>query len=235
MNDKLKQRMQKLLAMSQDTSSPEEAMIAAKRLHALLSKHSMSMADVGDESEQIGEGSFESINFPYRRVIAHHVAKLYYCQMYYVRHRRNYAQIVLVGKEHHRQIAETIIDQVLRIVDRDAAKASMRACGRRDSTYISSFRNGAAATIAQRCLQLISEARAGNLVDDETGEKLPVLASLYDQENALVDEFLAGVELRTRKSRTRANDAMARASGAETGRRVPLHQGLANTAPKLLA
>lgn len=234
-NDKIIDRMKKLLAMSQDASSENEALIAAKRLHTLLSKYNMSLSDLESSEDEVGDDRFETINFPYRRRIAQAVARLYYCDMYYIRrYRKNYAKIVLVGKQQHRDIARVIIDQVIKIIDREATKSSLEQCGKRVSNYISSFRNGAAERVVERCLKLIREAKAGNLVDEDTGENLPSLASLYDREKSLVDEFMAGLTLATRRATSRATSAFGMSQGARVGDKVPLHQGLSKTSPKLL-
>lgn len=235
MNNKLIERMQRLLAMSQDSASENEALIAAKRLHALLSKHNMSMSDLENNEDQIDEDGFETVNFPYRRKVAYAVAKLYYCEMYYLsNYRKNYTKIVLVGKKHHRDIARIIIEQVLKIIDREAINSSMENCGQRVSNYISSFRNGAGQRVVQRCMQLIEEAKVGNLIDEDTGENLPALTSLYDREKSLIDDFMADMTLTTRKSTSHAVSTHAMAEGQRVGNSVPLHQGLPKTAPKLL-
>lgn len=235
MNDKIIDRLKKLLAMSQDASSENEALIAAKRLHSLLSKHNMSLSDLESGADKIDEDRFETVNFPYRRRIAHAVAQLYYCEMYYILgYRKNYTQIVLIGKQQHRDIAKVIIDQVLKIIDREATKSSLEQYGERVSNYISSFRNGAAQRVVERCHKLVCEAKAGNLIDEDTGENLPALASLYDREKSLVDEFMADITLSSRRSTSRAISAFGMSQGARIGDKVPLHQGLAKTSPKLL-
>lgn len=50
--DKIKARIQKLLAMAQDSSSPHEAAIAAERVQKLMAKFNLEMADVIAEELQ---------------------------------------------------------------------------------------------------------------------------------------------------------------------------------------
>ena len=222
--------------MSQDTSSEHEAMIAAQRLHALLSKHNITLSDIEERGDLVEDERFETVNFPYRRMIARAIAELYYCHMYYACDRKNYAWIVLTGRDQNRVVAISIINRIYRIVDQEAKAASTRELGRYTSTYASSFRTAAAQRIRSRCWQLIKEARAGTLLDEDTGKNLPALASLYDREKALTAEFLenSGVKLDSIVARPRAYDANAAALGTALGDRVPLHQGLAKTAPKAL-
>jgi hypothetical protein len=240
MDTKIIERMKKLLAMSQDASSEHEAMIAARRLHALMSKHDISLSELeSKEQDQVDEDGFKTINLPYRRWIAQAIAELYYCKTYYITGgglSKNHAQLMVVGKEHHRQIALVIIDQVLRLIDRLARQSCLEALGYRQSTYISSFQKGAAVAICDRCIDLVEAARAGTLVDEETGNTLPVLASLYDQEEQLIDQFLESMDFTKRKQpKTKPVNPFAVASGAEAGKQVPLHQELPKTAPKLLS
>lgn len=235
MNAKLLERMKRLLAMSQDKSSENEAMIAAKRLHSLLSQHSMSMTDIESKQDAVDEESFETVNFPWRRNVAAAVARLYYCDMYYMRgYKKNYTQIFIVGKPHHRHIAKVIMGSVFKIIEREAVNYSVQTYGKRNSTAMSSFKNGAAQRIALRCRDLIADARAGNLVDDETGQNLPVLASLYDQETSACSDFMNSKDLRTTRSTSRARDRTAMAAGSNAANKVPLSQGISKTAPKLL-
>ena len=50
--DKIRARIQKLLAMAQDSSSPHEAAIAAERVQKLMAKFNLEMADVIAEELQ---------------------------------------------------------------------------------------------------------------------------------------------------------------------------------------
>jgi hypothetical protein len=240
MDTKIIERMKKLLAMSQDASSEHEAMIAARRLHALMSKHDISLSELENkEQDQVDEDGFKTANFPYRRWISQAIAELYYCKTYYITHSslgKNYAMIMVVGKAHHRQIALAMIGQVLRLVDRLAQQSCLEALGYRQSTYISSFQKGAAMIIFDRCADLVKAARAGTLVDEETGNTLPVLASLYDQEAKLIEQFLESMAFTKRKqAKTKPVNPFAVAAGAKAGKQVPLHQELPKTAPKLLS
>jgi hypothetical protein len=236
-DDKLLERMKRLLAMSQDASSENEAMIAARRLHALLSKHDISMSALEDKPDEVDEHGWETRNVTYRRIIGVMVARLYYCDMYYVAgyHRRGYTKLMFVGKEQNRKIAETITVQVIRMIDREASRYSRTRHGKIINSVCSDFKQGAAARIAQRCRDLIAQARAGNLMDEDTGENLPMLAPKYDRERALIEDFLENKKLGTGKTRTRSCDLAAVTAGKNAGDRAALHQGLKQTAPQLLS
>lgn len=235
MDSKIIERMKRLLAMSQDSSSEHEAMIAARRLHVLMSKYNVSMSDIEEKEDVVGEGGFETVNFPYRRLICKSIAKLYYCDLIYQKTRKNYAVMITIGREQNRNIVESISKMVISMIDREAAKFSLEIHGIRDSHTISSFRNGAANRIYDRCMDLIEQARRGDLQDEDTGEKLPALASIYDRENQAVQDFLSSIKLQKKKSRTKANSGYAMAAGSAAGGKVPLHQQLSKTAPKALS
>lgn len=66
--DKIKARIQKLLAMAQDSSSPHEAAIAAERVQKLMAKFNLEMADVIAEELQDDDNLVQADReFQYKR------------------------------------------------------------------------------------------------------------------------------------------------------------------------
>lgn len=70
--DKVRARIQKLLAMAQDSSSPNEAAIAAERVQKLMAKYNLDMADVIAEELQVDENLVKmDREFQYKRTPAY--------------------------------------------------------------------------------------------------------------------------------------------------------------------
>jgi Protein of unknown function (DUF2786) len=84
--DKIKVRIAKLLRMSQDSSSPEEAAIAAGRARALMDKHQLDAMDIGENKEEFGTATGTPFlkDIPnYMSTLAVAVAKYNDCQAKY--------------------------------------------------------------------------------------------------------------------------------------------------------
>ena len=89
---KIMERVRSLLAMSNDTSSPNEASIALKRARSLMDEYQLEMSDIGEISKGIGVGSADldtgsCKQKPWASAIAIAVAKMNDC---IVRVKRNY-------------------------------------------------------------------------------------------------------------------------------------------------
>lgn len=240
MDKKIMDRLNRLHAMANDASSEHEAMIAARRLHFLLAKHGLSEMDLGQKAEEIGRDEFSVTQKMgggwWSKQIAARVAELYFCKAYMTNNGGTGHRVVVAGTPANRQTAITMAQNTIRAVDTEArlSSAKDRPKGEDGWAYITSFRNGAAHRIAERCAQMILDARQGNLVDED-GSRLPVLASLYDREFKAVSEYLART---VRLASSRVGRTTSSLSGAQNGvaygNRVQLSQSLSSRAPKLL-
>jgi len=235
MNDKILKRARALLAMSQDASSENEAMIALKRLHALLAQHNMSVLDLEDKSEAVGQDCFESTRWPWKGWVTMGVAKLYFCETYIASTRKNYCNYYIVGTDFNREFALSIIQNIFRIIEAEARVESKNWHGRVVSSFVSSFHKGAGARIQERCKELIQSAKKGELVDDEN-RKLPVMLNLYKQHENNNEEFMSlNLDLKTLNTSTRDSDPNGYSAGKKAGDRVQLSRGIqSKSATKLI-
>ncbi len=234
MNEKIMKRAKALLAMSQDASSENEAMIAAKRLHSLLAKYNISLTQLEDKLEQPDEEFFNSVNWPWRRTVLKCVSELYFCKCYYSQTRKNYADYYVIGTEVNRMFALGIIKNIFNIIEVKAKQESVDHYGKANSTFISSFRNGAASRINARCNELIGASKSGKL-QDEDGTNLPALLSVYEQNDLMNKDFMEDLGLITKKTKTRAHDRSGYTAGQKAGDKVQLSRELQNKqSPKLL-
>jgi len=235
--DKILERARKLLAMSQDASSEHEAMIAAKRLHALLIKHNIELTELErDEQGVDAELAHDGSSWPWKKVILGAVSELYFCSCYIAPTRKNYSNFFVVGTESNRLFAIHLIKNIFSIIERAARRGSVQVHGKPSSTYITSFRNGAAARVSSRCAELLRQAETGNL-KDEDGTQLPALANVYklnidNAENWIIDNLRGCKSVRPRMS---YYDKAGYSDGLEAGNQVQLSRALqADQSPKLI-
>lgn len=232
MADRLIEKMKKLLAMSKD-SSEKEAMIAAKQLQVLLAKHNLSMSEIEIDPIDLGELRLENqINWPWKRTIAKGIAELYFCNMYFIPFKKNYAHYVVVGEETNRIFATTLIERVFKIIEISAREECKDTYGKIVSSFLSSYKNGASIRVYQRCRKMIEEAKKGELVD-EKGETLPALVDAYEQALKRTLEFMG--PMRRVKSSSRIADKNAYQAGQRKGDTVGLSREIqSKSSPKLV-
>jgi len=234
---KIIERMRKLLNMAEDSANENESAIAMKRLHSMLAKHNMSVESLRPEDKaNIGEEGFESVNWPWRRIVMMGVSELYFCKNFYTPTRKNYATYTIVGTESNRVFAAAMINVIFHTIEREAKSECKKLHGCANSTYITSFRTAAANKIYHRCKDLIKAAKEGSLEDDD-GSLLPVMVSTYDSLLADNKNYVEEMypHMRSSTTRSRARDRNAEVAGRAAGGRVQLSKGIqSKNATKLL-
>lgn len=235
-DQKIIDRIRKLLAMSQDISSEHEAEIATRRLHALLAKHNISMSDIeSSDDEGLDEDFIEGTMWPWKRRIFTAISQLYFCETFYQRTRKNYCKYFVIGSAVNRMTAIHIIQRTIEMLERQARDDSRKLYGKLKSSFITSFCNAACERVYIRCMKMIEEARKGVLKDSE-GNTLPVLASIYDQWEQKINEYLNNnYDLKPRSTQLSMSNADGIMAGRQAGDRVSLNTSLhSQTAPKQL-
>ena len=238
-DDKILDRMKKLLALSENNSNEHEAMAAAKMLHTLLVKHNISIETVQGEGEtEIGKDGFETKERPWKRRVAASIAKLYFCDFYHARSavRKGYSHYYFVGNDINRSFAEHIYKMVIKTIERASRIESRRHYGRENCEFVNSFWSGAAITIGQRCQEMIDNAKSGQMKDEE-GNTLPALISVYENAEIEIEGFYKsiGLELTTRTNRLQTYNSAGYNGGVNKGKQVQLqHSVHSNNAPKMI-
>lgn len=233
-NERIMAKLKKLLAMAQGKANENEALVAAKQLHAMLAKHNISMAELNKSEEDIGVERDLYVDRPWKRIVALHIARLYFCEMFTSTTGTKKSFYCFAGTEANRTFAKAIFEMVVKTVERESRAASRATYGKEVSSFVNSFWTGAKDRIVERCQELMVAAKAGTL-EDEDGTTLPVLASMYDQQKAMVNSFLEDAyNLKSRTARTRANDAAGYKKGQITGSKVQLSRALKQAGPKLI-
>lgn len=235
-SDKLNKKLKSLLAMSNDKSSENEAMIALKQLHIMLAKHNMSMSDISSEQDPISEDGEEIRNKPWKRRVALSIAKLYFCDMYPDELCKRKAFYMFVGTTNNRTFAIAVFKMVIATIEREGLRTCKEIHGKRNKSYLTSFYNGAMFRIVERCKLLVRESKTGEALDEE-GNKLPALISLYESTSLVIKEWSdLNLDLVYNTPRqTKCNDLTGLQNGIDTGNKVPLSRALhADNKPKLI-
>ncbi len=161
--EKVKERIQKLLAMASDSSSPQEAAIAARRVQKLMSAYNLEMVDVvaddiRDEDNVIKAhtDSWYKRRPGYLDWIEIAVAKAFNCETrteWRTRRGVDYSVCVIYGYKTDVEVATWLCNYIYVQLDNLAKKVVVppdyrdRGLGRR---YMADWRKGAAAEISDR-------------------------------------------------------------------------------------
>lgn len=169
--ERILRKINALKAMAADTSSENEAMIAARQLHAMLAKYNISMMDI-EEEKDIARSEFDldhRLVGNWGAIIAHGLAQLYFCKMYSSKNgltgKDQRRTITIVGSNTFRDTALFMCESIINVVDREAKMSSKsnRPEGVDGWSYQCAFRNSASQRIYTRCMDLIEEGKKGKI------------------------------------------------------------------------
>ena len=142
---KLIERIKKLLALSANNPNPHEADVALKRAQKLLAENDMSMTSLAEvENEDIGESLGKNVQ-PWTKRVYDSISRLYQCE--YITAYAPPARHIVIGTLANRTTAILIINYVLKAI-RIESKGKP-----------SSFRNGAALAVYQSCIKILNNEK----------------------------------------------------------------------------
>lgn len=143
--NKLIDRIKKLLALSANNPNPHEAQVALKRAQKLLAENDMSMTSLTDvEDESIGESHGKNVQ-RWTRTVYSAITNLYQCE--YIIDPNPPARHIVIGTLANRTTAILIINYVLKSIRIESKGKS------------ASFRNGAALGVYQSCKKILEEEK----------------------------------------------------------------------------
>lgn len=239
MNDKQKviDKIKKVLALASDNPNENEAALAAERAQAMLAQHNLTMEDIfkSDKAEVeiiIDQESVTNSN-PWFRRLAAAVAKLYFCEYYFTpfkQGKQSKNQHNFVGMRHNVEVAKHMFEYLHTTVNRLAQEGSRKVPPSEKSPYRTTFRVACTDRLRQRMMEMIDKARKGE-TKTETGDNLPVLASVYDQhEQRNIEHIQKHVGLlRVRKSKVSILHGQGLQDGDSAGKNISLATQIAGT------
>ena len=143
--NKLIERIKKLLALSANNPNPHEAQVALKRAQKLLAENDMSMTSLAEvEDESVGESHGKNVQ-RWSRTIYSAITELYQCE--YIINPNPPARHIVIGTLANRTTAILIINYVLKAI-RIESKGKP-----------TSFRNGAALGVYQSCQKILEDEK----------------------------------------------------------------------------
>lgn len=152
--DKVIDKIRKLLAMAGDTSSPNEAMLAAKRARALMDKHQLSKGDIEKQTgDQFLESQGDSVTTSRRRwllKLQNAAANLNDC-IGAVTHAPN-VKYLFQGFKSDAIVAKLTFDYLVQACNRQCHQSQVKGVSEKNF-----FRLGFATAIQNRAWQIKSE------------------------------------------------------------------------------
>lgn len=234
-------RIKQLLAMAADTSSPNEASIAASRARKLMDKHQVELNDL---KEKTGFG-FVEVDKPYRFMpnyrewLAVAVAKANDCKVIktHVHGAKSYAyQTVIQGYEADTIVAKMMYEYLTEAIDRLAQTyltpiMARMAVPRYPAKLGDAFKKEAASAVCQR-LRAFNEERKATLFlaheahSQEGKPTAPAGTSLVIFKMAEVEAHFGAAKYVTKKATVRRGSDVdaARAHGRKAGQELSLNR-----------
>lgn len=145
--EKLIDRIKKLLAMANNNDNSNEADIAMRRANKLLKDNDLNMLSLHEVSEEKVGSAMQDFVRPWTRAIYSGVSELYDCT-YFVTHRFSDPYHVVVGNENNRVTATIIAEQLVDIIRKESVGKG------------NGFRNSAGLAIFDKCKEIIEENKA---------------------------------------------------------------------------
>lgn len=239
------EKVAKLLAMADTSRNPneEEAAAAMRMATRLLDKHNLEMADALAHQQASNPDSapapIAEHSYPYPHnpehafigVLAHGVAPLYFAKTYRTRSAdAKTAYACFVGRPHNTQVAVSMVEYLIRTIERMAADALTKAIFARNQQaigqphlWLRSYREGATSNLYHRAQQLVAERNAPTPAPNPTTQPTTTLPALIAQELAAIDEHLAQLNLRKGRPSRRKTLYGAYATGSSDAANVNLH------------
>lgn len=227
------ERVRKMLRLANDAAASEgERDNALRMAHATLAKWNLDLADASGTASSSddatrGRYGFELATYPWNRAVCAAVGRLLFCEVYFVRSRKNYCNMYFVGRGVNAQAAIDLAQHLIASVKTEArAQSKIHAVGISSSTWELDFCKGASERISKRCTELRKYGAPAELA--KTPGTALVLANHYDREreaNAVVIRNL-GITLRARRTRQNGCYSSGLERGREHGNNVQLQRRL---------
>lgn len=230
-HDRVLNKIKKMLAMGERSEGNEhEAQVAMEMAYKLMAKHNIDRAEIMDDDdvESFGKECFtRKRGGPWARDICFAIARLYFCKYYYSGGKNRTDTHHFIGTDSNVAIAQMVSNFVMDIIDNEAKRTAIATLTESKTQYLNSFRNTAGKRIASRATAMIAEAERGEATD-ESGCKMLVLASVYQQHRQGAEDFLEGEGIRpqARAVRSRSTSSRGASAGHAAGNRVNLRPSI---------
>lgn len=195
--ERILERVRKLMRLANDPAAAEgERDNALRMAHATLAKHNLSMSEAeaagAEPEEERTVGPLYGRNHPWTRTVATGIAKLFFCEYFYVPLKG--AQVIhyFVGRQSNVITANEMQKYITKSIDREAQAYARRSGG--GGSDWRSFCKGAALKVYWRCDQIQKDATKPPHVQASAAPGTAiVLASVYEKEHEANKAFIANM------------------------------------------
>lgn len=240
-NEKIVDRIKKLIALS-TSSNENEAAVAAAKAQELLAQYNLDLDEVmrDGRKEFITTKTEVMDTYAYLRGLGMAVARAHFCRYYFAvvpcisksGNLYNRERHCFVGLRHNAEVAllmfEYLQTTVFRLA-RESAKKKAADTGENFSwSYVTGFQNGACYRLAQRLHAMVPTAE--QVLEAPKGSNLPALLSLHQQAQAEVDDYVSkSLALVKKKPRDLSYDSQGLRDGNEAGKTISLNTQVGNS------
>jgi hypothetical protein len=241
-NDRMIDKIRKLLALSQSPNENEAAR-ASEKVQELLAEYNLSMSDVAekdadgvDESIVVEKGAVTA-SYPWRRPLAQAVASMYFCKYFYTTSR--YTETIkngvsklsrqasdthhFVGALHNIAVAKMMFAYLNETIDRLAREGALTVPPSQRSPYRTTFRGMCAHRVGVRIMKRIEDSKRDG-IKTTSGTNLPALLNLYqsweDRNKAHIEREVG--KMVTRKSSIANLHSKGQIDGFNAGNNIGL-------------
>jgi type I site-specific restriction-modification system R (restriction) subunit len=221
------EKIRALMAMANGTNNENESIAFMNKAQEMLAKHNLEASDIKENVEEvrIDESDYHmTADLSWFGSLAGQVCKMYFCKI--VRRKRfadgyktaqNY--YVFIGKEHNRTIAVSMFDYLMKTMHRFAVKNTNNVKDQYE------FKKGCAIKLSHR-IYAINEANTVKNFAEKSG-----LPALYNNELALVDQFMSGMGKLKVANRTKISaNTDAFYTGSKVGGEISLNNQIGRSA-----
>lgn len=212
--EKLLDRVRRLMAMAQDSSSPNEAAIAARRARALMDRYDITMAELKEVTDHDFGTGFAGV--PRRKTplweqhICVRVAQYNDCQVKFCYAGAGFSVLEFQGLAPDVEVARYMFDYLVK-----AGKRQCSAFVRMHGGNANAFKAGFGDAICKKFREMIAERDGG------TGKDLVVA------KKGLVEQHFGVVKYKQTNNKNNAvRDVHAYRNGIAAGERTSIHTGV---------
>lgn len=232
---KLIDKVRKLMAVAGSTSNETEAATFATRAQELVAQHNLDMADIIGTDKTIESVEFsepiEMPSAPWKRTIGNALALCNFCNYFYhsdgINGRYNTwrDRHFFIGRPSNIVVTEMLFGYLLTTVERLAEEAFKQSGekAKKKSAYLKSFHKAASIRLYVRLMEQRKQQCAAPTVT-ATGTTLPALANLFDQAQAEIDSAKEQMKFQGTVKRDRSK--LSHSAGAEAGDKAGKEIGL---------
>lgn len=226
LNEKIIDKINKLLAMGNDSGASEtERETALRQAHSLLAKHNLQMVDLKAKDDR-GQLAVLAKKHSWAKFTAMAIAELFFCEYLVGSSNANYAYHIFVGREDNAKVAIALYMYCVKSMMKQARLHKQRSFSDQPYKAEMDFLKGAARAIQENANKLKEAKQAEMNAENGTGTSL-VLADYYKQEQEAnkkwTDENMQVKEKMIRSKASRTEDFVA---GAIYGASVNLGTGI---------